>query len=455
MKKFFCTFFLCLLAAVTLSVSARAAEDILKVGLYYGSTALPAANLENHTGSGYALGWFDEDIRAFHQIDYTSERKLTIRAAGRSLQVTATDTGEALFAFDCSGGRYLGIMPDGQGAKAQTWCKGYRWYGGFEYRPDGSGVSVTNVVSLEDYVKGVLPYEMSPVWPLEALKAQAVCARTYALLPSRHYAKDRFDLCNSDCCQVYRGVNLSSAATDQAVEETAGMVAFYNGKYAETYYCSSNGGASESSVNIWLNHQPYLVGKPDPYEKLTDIPDYEYTIHYSWKELTALLAKRGYAIGTVTSAQVTKTTPVGNVSEITFRDASGKTAVLTKEDCRWALNAKSMRFTITGGSGAGGWSVNRSGEKLSSLSDAYVLSRTGLAGSLDAGSAYVITASGTSPLQTAGVASGGDGITVTGTGWGHGVGMSQYGAKAMAEQGHPYQDILEFYYTGIQLQRIG
>ena len=360
MKKFLCTFFLCLLAAVTLGVSARAAEDILKVGLRYGGAALSSASLESVQGGGFSLGWFDEETRAFHEMERVEEARLAVAVSGGRLVVTAADSGRVLFRFDCSGGKALGIMPDGAGGKAQTRFEDCRWYGGFEFRPNGGKVNVINVVGLDDYVKGVLPYEMSADWPLEALKAQAVCARTYALLPSRHYGTDRFDVCNTDCCQVYRGAGQAGAVSDQAVEETAGIAAFYNGRYAETYYCSSNGGASEAPVNVWGNSQPYLVGKPDPYEELTYIPGYDYTMQYSWSQLTSLLKKQGYAIGTVTSARVSGTTPTGNVAEVTFRDAAGRTVVLTKEACRKVLGTKSMRFTIAGG-GSAGWSVNRSG----------------------------------------------------------------------------------------------
>ena len=202
MKKFLCTFFLCLLTAVTLGVSARAAEDILKVGLRYGGTALSSASLESVQGGGFSLGWFDEETRAFHEMERVEEARLAVAVSGGRLVVTAADSGRVLFRFDCSGGKALGIMPDGAGGKAQTRFEDCRWYGGFEFRPSGGKVNVINVVGLDDYVKGVLPYEMSADWPLEALKAQAVCARTYALLPSRHYGTDRFDVCNADCCQV-------------------------------------------------------------------------------------------------------------------------------------------------------------------------------------------------------------------------------------------------------------
>lgn len=233
------------------------------------------------------------------------------------------------------------------------------------------------------------------------------------------------------------------------------MVALYDGKYAETYYCSANGGASESSENVWSNPLPYLVGKEDPYEALTNIPDYHYTVRYTYRQLGQRLKDKGYTIGTVCAAYVSKTTPTGNVAEITVKDTAGKTVKLTKEACRWTLDTKSMRFTITGGGSAAGWFVNPSGESLSGLGDAYTISGKGLVGLFGSGSGYVITSSGVSPLsQGVGSSGSGDGITITGTGWGHGVGMSQYGAKAMAEQGYTYEDILHFYYTGITLDQV-
>lgn len=455
MKKFLCTFFLCVLAVATLAVSARAAEDTMKVGLYYGSTALASAGLENHVGSGFSLGWFDEASREFHELAYVTENKLTVHASGGGVAVTAADSGEALFQFDGSGGRSLGILPDGKGRKAQTLFQGCRWYGGFECRPGAKGkLDVINVVELDDYVKGVLPYEMSPAWPLEALKAQAVCARTYALLPSKHYASHHFDVCNTTDCQVYRGVDQASALTDQAVDETSGTVALYGGKYAETYYCSANGGASESSENVWSNARPYLTGKEDPYESMTDIPDYGYTIRYTYSQLGKLLRDKGYSIGTVNAAYVSQTTSAGNVAEVTFRDTAGKTVTLTKDECRWTLDTKSMRFQIDGGGSAGSW--NTSGGTLDSLRDAYSISKNGVLGRLSGGNVYAAASSGISALkQPAASAGTGSGITITGTGWGHGVGMSQYGAKAMAEQGYTYEDILLFYYTGITLGSVG
>lgn len=559
MSKFFRTFFLCMFIAVTLTVYARAAEDTLKVGLYYGGNALFSANLQNYQGSGYYLGWFDEGSRDFVEIGYLNEEKISMTADGNiyisggsyyssrpsytesqiggyhvqldqpfetfeeaeyvagqftggfpafinneyrvrldsftgrgeaevaaalystytwedmwggeyfvsasvvspsatgvTVSVTATDT--ILFEFDCSGAKALGVLPDGGGEDAVTWFRGYKWYGGFEYRRStGGNINVINVVQIDDYVKGVLPYEMSASWPLEALKAQAVCARTYALLQTKHYASYKFDVCSTTDCQVYQGTNAASAQTDRAAEETAGIAVTYNGEYAETTYYSSNGGASESAENVWTEARGYLVGRLDPYEATITIPSYSYSLHYSFSQLTALLQSKGKQIGTVTEAYVSQTTATGNVAAVTFRDKSGKALTITGDSCRMILGTNSMRFTITGG-GGGGYYVNSSGTTVPDLSGMYVISGSGEVSSYGGSGegTYVLTASGTALLEREeSTAVSGDGITITGTGSGHNVGMSQYGAKAMAELGYTYEDILHFYYTDIALKRVG
>ena len=420
--------------------------------------------MDNHIFRSAALGFNRQDVMEY--IEKTQKEAEAAAAtyatygytgavsspSATAVTVTVTTTSTILFQFDCSGAKSLGVVPDGGGGKALTWFRGYKWYGGFEYRRStGGNLNVINVVDVDDYVKGVLPYEMSPAWPLEALKAQAVCARTYALLQTKHRDSYRFDVCTTTDCQVYQGANQASALTDRAVEETAGMAAMYGGKYAETYYYASNGGASESSENVWSMPLPYLVGKEDPYEGTISIPDYVYTMTYSYSQLSALLKSKGYSIGTVSSAYVSRTTPTGNVAEITFRDTAGKTVVITKEACRSVLETKSMRFTISGGGSGGSWQVNPSGGALSSLSGAYTVTASGVS-AYEGGDAYVITASGVSRLQKPPAVSGsGSGITISGTGWGHGVGMSQYGAKAMAELGRTYEEILHFYFTGITI----
>lgn len=381
--------------------------------------------------------------------------------------VTVTGTTELLFEFDCSGVLDLGVLPDGQGDDAVTWFKGYRYAGGFEYaRVTGGNLSVINVVNLEDYVKGVITTEMSGSWPLEALKAQAVCARTYALRTSKHLSAYGFDVCATSDCQVYNGISLATATSNQAVEETAGECLYYGGDLVQDpVYHSSNGGATEDAVNVWGTEKGYLKGKTDPYESMTSISNYSWTVTYSASELSWILQQKGYDVGTVKNVYVSEYTPQGNVKKVTF-EGTGGTKTVTGDTCRtifysstYNKSVQSLRFSINGGgpSGSGGVYVNGSGSCLSSLDGVSVISGGGTVTSLSGESVSVISSTGTSTVTAGGgtvrpTASDTGSFTITGTGNGHNVGMSQYGAKAMAEQGYDYLDILEFYYTNITVR---
>lgn len=393
------------------------------------------------------------------------------KSSNTGVVVTATRTTDILFEFDYQGIEALAVQPDGWGAEPITWFKGYRYRGGFEYpRVTGGNLNVINVVDLEDYVKGVIPHEMSGEWPLAALEAQAVCARTYACRTTKHFSAYAFDVCASTDCQVYNGVSTSTARSDAAVDNTAGECVYYNGQLAETVYHASDGGATEDAANVWGSDVPYLRGKQDPYEAQTTIPNYAYTVTYTPEELTWVLQNSGYSIGTVEDVYVEEYTPLGNVHKVTFVDRSGQRLSVKGEACRMAFysttynkNVRSLRFTINGdtsgiGSPAsgGGYCVNGPENRLDSLSGVSVISGNGEVGILEREDLSIITASGTSPLSGGKkgrerTVSHGD-FVITGTGNGHNVGMSQYGAKAMAEQGYRYQDILSFYFTDITIE---
>ena len=439
--------------------SAASRDTAVRVGLRYGSSVMSSANLENDEGSGYEFGYFDAD-GSFVSLDETDETAVTMEPAGRrGIRVTVTGTDRVLYE---SGDGTLGVLP--MGRDPVTWFRGTRYRGGFEYTVSGGGLQVVNVVDLEDYVKGVLPSEMSPDWDLEALKAQAVCARTYAVMTTKH-ASDGFDLCATTHCQAYSGVSGAEDSTDRAVDETEGECLYYNGELAEAYYHSSDGGATEDAENVWGGDVPYLRGKEDPYESTITIPNYSYTVTYTWEELTWVLQNSGYDIGDVENAYVSEYTDLGNVYAVTFEDDRGDTLTVTGDNARMAFysttlgkSVPSLRFTITGGTaGGGGLAVNSASNTISSLDGAAAITAGGDIVRLD-GERHTVLSAGGADTVSGGRSNGGrgtssrDGITITGTGNGHNVGMSQYGAKAMAEQGYDYIDILEFYFTGIEVR---
>ncbi|SFP56864.1 stage II sporulation protein D [Oscillibacter sp. PC13] len=391
-----------------------------------------------------------------------------VKSGSTGVLVTCTKSTEVLFEFDCQGAVNLGVLPQSRRESAVTWFKGYKYYGGFEYvRVTGGSLNVINVVELEDYVKGVVPYEMPGDWPLAALEAQAVCARNFVCRTTKHLSLYGFDVCNTTDCQVYYGVGNGSVypseRSDEAVENTAGVCMYYDGELVEAVYHSSDGGATEDAANVWGSEVPYLKGKADPYEAMTTIPNYGYTVTYTMAELTWVLQNSGYSIGTVEDVIISEQTAQGNVYKVTFVDTSGRTLTVKGDDARMAFysttygkNVRSLRFEIVGGSSGSGGScyVNGTGNRLSSLDGVSVISGSGTVSQLTGDSASVVTASGTGTVTAGGGNNGTSGVrngslTIIGTGNGHNVGLSQYGAKAMAEQGYDYQDILEFYYTDV------
>ena len=394
------------------------------------------------------------------------------RSSSTGVMVTVTKTTDVLFEFDCGGVLDLAVQPEGSKGKTSTWFRGYKYSGAFEYpRITGGDLHVYNVLDLESYVKGVIPYEMNGNWPMEALKAQAVCARTYACRTSKHQSAYGFDVCSTTDCQIYYGQGSGGTyATEEsnaAVEETEGERLYYDGYLIQdAVYHSSDGGATEDAANVWGTDKGYLKGKRDPYESRTSIPNYNYTVTYTASELTWILEQKGYTIGTVKNVYVSEYTPMGNVKKVTF-EGSRNTVTVSGDTCRtifysstYQKAVNSMRFSINGGgpSAASSSVVVNGGTALDGLDGVSIISGSGKISKLDGGSASVITSSGISDISVSGggtvkpTFSNNGTFTITGTGNGHNVGMSQYGAKAMAEQGCDYEEILEFYYTDITIR---
>lgn len=362
-----------------------------------------------------------------------------VGASPTGLTVVETGTSKILFEYDDSA--VFGLMP--QGDNPLTWCKGYKYYGGFGYiHSAGTNISVINYVKLDDYVKGVIPYEMSASWHVEALKAQAVCARSYALGSLDKHKSNGFDVCNTTDCQVYQGTNLAQENSDLAAEQTAGEYIAYNGEVVTAFFFSSDGGATEDSGNVWSTNLPYLKGKLDPYEDTENINKGVWSTTLSAAEVTAKLNSAGLSIGTVTSLVVTKTSDVGNVLEVTATDASGKTVTVTKGSCRNVFGLNSQRYTITG-NGATGTSPT--------VSASASTGRAAIGAGILSGAQSVLSGTAHTATAPAAPAAASAAFTFDGRGWGHHVGMSQYGAKAMAQQGMTYDQILNFYYTDIEI----
>ena len=428
------------------------------------------------------VAWIDGDYQV-RAGAYTSRQEAEDAAqslggtvAGTSsyaVNVTRTGTAEILFQFDGGDDLALGVMPDVTGADTvRTWFKGYRYCGGFRYERIGGGdLTVVNIVDLETYIKGVVPYEMSNSWPLEALKVQAVCARSYAYINihSGKHTSYHFDVCNTTDCQAYYGAGTNSSSyqanerTDQAVDETAGEYAWYDGQVIEAFYSSSHGGASESVYNVWgssLEQYPYLCGVEDPYEAdMASKNSYSsWTVSYTSSELAQRLQARGYNASSGIASLTLTYSDLGNVIQVRVTYGNGESNDLKPTSIRSVFGVSSIRFTVNGQSVSSGAGTSSSGGGLTANGSASldsqgtytVISGSGSLSQAGLDGLYAISGSGSINPAEDTVSSGGSGtdtpagtqVTVSGSSYifqgsgnGHQLGLSQYGARAMAERG--------------------
>lgn len=552
MKKIFSVLLVvCLLLPIMPgTVSARGYDPIMKIGLYYDSAALAAANLQNVSGmdTGYQFGYFDEE-REFvstYEIDdenqitvlkntnlwrngstysdtelayydevigayciqvddlfelddaedlcrelhreydlnaylccvrdgfrvrigtYTSERSaenarddlesmlgmdLNLRGPSSTCYtVVVTGTGDIVYQFDMLGDYHLGIYP----LSEQTWFKGYKYYGGFSYyRASGNNINVINMVGLTDYVKGVIPYEMSPTWPAEALKAQALCAKSYSLNNRNKHASKGFDLCNTTDCQVYYGTNNSNENSDAAVEAVEGLFVMYEGAVCQTYYHASSGGYTEDVGNIWGKDIPYLKAVEDIY--LESTRPFSFTADLD--QISWILQTKGYVTKDVTDVYVSKYSDVGNVLALTVELEDGTTKTFTGDRARTALNSPTLGFTVgshryTINGGSPDESVNINGMQVS-IDSLYAQGDGKKAKKVDIEDGLLaLTADGLEDItitKPEKVQNNDGKYTITGTGSGHNIGLSQEGAKSMANMGFTFEEIIEFYFTGAEV----
>ena len=253
-------------------------------------------------------------------------------------------------------------------------------------------MTVINKLNVEHYLYGVVPKEMPSSWHEEALKAQAVAARGFALSNLNRYSQYGFDICTTVNSQVYGGYQNEKESTNRAVDQTSGRLITYQGKLAIPYYHSSSGGQTESTENIWSTSVPYAVGVDDPFS--LDSPHANWTVTVTFPDIEAALRERQIFVGRVADVLIEEHSENGKVIGLRIDGTEGS-HLLTKQEPRWVFGLRSNDFDITKVDNA---------------------------------------------------------VSFNGRGYGHGVGMSQYGAKSMAEAGYSWQDILRYYYSGIAIE---
>lgn len=274
---------------------------------------------------------------------------------------------------------------------------GTSYRGSLELVPHGAGFTVINHVSIEDYLAGVVPEEMPSEWRADAVQAQAVAARTFALKGRKRHQGDGYDLCASTHCQQYGGVGAEEAPATAAIKATYGEVLVYNGALIEALFHTDSGGMTENSESVWGTKYPYLRAAKELKQGTQ-----------AWTKTlpaTTVAAAVGKNIGTLKKITLSKVnwgketsdrTASGRVKSATFVGDKGR-AIVTGNNLRSLFGLKSTVFDMT--------------------------------------------------LK-------GNTVTLAGYGYGHGLGLSQWGAKAFAESGWDYKKILQHYYQGTTLKKL-
>jgi len=313
-------------------------------------------------------------------------------------------------------------------------------------RITGSDMTVTNVIPIDHYLYGVVPAEIGASSHPEALKAQAVAARTYLIANLNKHKKQSFDLCTTTSCQVYKGFNGEYASTNKAVDDTAGKKITYNGKIAEVFYFSSSGGRTEDVKNVWGSDIPYLKSVEDKYESGKSY-NYNWEITLTASKIKEIMLGRGYDLGDITGVNITKTSDAGRVIELVISGTKGQ-RVYKLDGCRTVFGFNSQWYTIESD---GAIPVKNADNNVvqTQLAAKKVMTADGIK-DLNVKNGQ-ITVIGSEEVKST-VSGATQSYKFVGKGWGHAVGMSQNGAMGMAKEGFTYEQILTHYFQRTVIQ---
>lgn len=273
--------------------------------------------------------------------------------------------------------------------------KSYR--GLFEFYPDEKGVLVVNELPIEEYLVGLINCEISSLWPVEAVKAQAVIARSYAIYQKDARRNALYHLESSVMDQVYDGVDIEDSRAARAVSDTAGEVLVYGGGIIQAFYHSNCGGHTEAAENVWGAAVPYLQGVECRY--CLNTPSSRWEVALPLRRIETLLKNGGYQASGLKGVRAGRFNRNGRVTDMTLFAAKGEVT----------MSAVNFRKTI-------GYSVIKSTNFT--------------------------------------VRQKGDDLLFSGAGNGHGVGLCQWGSKQRAVDGFNYREILAYYYPGVSIEQL-
>ncbi len=320
---------------------------------------------------------------------------VTVKRQGEALLLNnRTIPASVVFVEGGDGIYHVQVVASAVNSGAQNVKKEWSVRGALEIQNAPSGLAVFNQIGLETYVAGVVSGEVSPKWPLEALKAQAVAARTYVLYKQVENQQEPFDVFASVLDQVYHGHAARSESVLRAVAETKGHVVTYDRRPIYAAYSSTAAGPTEDALYVWALNLPYLKSVNCPFDE--QAPRYDWRTSFTVEFLEQQLRKEGFAVGTVATLTPYTFTPSGRVDRVRLLHSQGE-IILRGQDLRRIVGYSKI------------FSTNFSIESM------------------------------------------GAEVVVVGHGAGHAVGMCQWGMREMAELGYDYQSILRHYYPGTTL----
>lgn len=447
------------------SEAASTSPGLIRVGLQYTQAALTRTVIS--PTSGLSL-WNPGNGPDFISLVGSSEITVTIDggvlkatdSSGAEVQVLKGDQmiplssllkeGYAL----CSSDYGSRLTDPASGILSMIRIDGVPYRGGISFSVNANNTfRLINTLTIDEYAYGVINSEMGYSNPMEALKAQAVVVRSYALTNKNRHETSGYDVCDSTHCQVYKGYNQENPRSSQAVDETSMLGMYHNGAPATGYFYKNSGGYTQKAEDVWNAPIGYLKAIKDPYS-----PVYSWTAEFTLSELETKLRTAGYRTGQLLSVSVTGYNESGAVASLTFKGQEAA-VTLTKEKIRSVLGMtqiKSTHFSLasaqTQTQASQAWYVQGKGQTAQAGTKIHVLGAGGTKAQLEIRDKYVIGSSGIQKLEGFTEEITGNTLRFDGKGYGHGVGMPQDSAIAMAKEGAGFEEILKFYYKDIEIK---
>lgn len=346
------------------------------------------------------------------QTVYYAAQAITVSIYGTRLRVV-NNRGDVIQ----DGSDEVNFIPRGAGSHVRIDGKRYR--GIVKVLPYGDNVRLVNILYMEDYLRGVVPPEIGPRSDdeIEAIKTQAIAARTYAMGHLQQYGQEPYDMKATTVDQIYEGLESENRLVDRAIEATAGQVIMYHDDYINAYYHSTCGGMTDNIQEVWDKPvAPYL--KP-----VADSGACSWSKYYRWEEDFTEAQLRGrieqylssdrgreIRLAPIEDIAITERTSGGRVSKLVVR-TKNDTYRFYKDRIRWVIGRASSPDLILP-------SDKFDVELLRAQRDKIT------------------------------------GIKIRGAGYGHGVGLCQCGAIGMARKGWTYDRIIPYYYSGVQIRKL-